>query len=134
MGSQVNREGLIRAAWEAREKAYAPYSEFAVGAALLTAEGQVFSGCNVENVSLGLTICAERAAASAAIQAGQRDFAAIAIVAETECPIVPCGACRQVLAEFSPVMRVFSEGKGEAREEWNLSELLPLSGQGILGA
>ncbi len=134
MGSQVNREGLIRAAWEAREKAYAPYSEFAVGAALLTGQGQVFSGCNVENVSLGLTICAERSAASAAIQAGQRDFAAIAIVAETDCPIVPCGACRQVLAEFSPTMRVFSEGRGKVQEEWKLSELLPLPRQGILGA
>jgi len=133
MGSQVNNEALIRTAWAAREKAYAPYSGFAVGAAILTEQGEVFSGCNVENVSFGLTICAERSAATAAVQAGQRKFAAIAIVAEAESPVVPCGACRQVLAEFSPGMRIYSAGTS-ARGEWALSELLPLPRQGILGA
>lgn len=134
MGAQVDRKALVQAAWSAREKAYAPYSEFAVGAALLTAEGQIFGGCNVENLSLGLTICAERVAVGAAIQAGQREFAAIAIVAETGSPIVPCGACRQVLAEFSPAMTIFSEGRSQTQGEWTLAQLLPIPSQGIFGA
>src|SRR6478609_7284214 len=97
-------DDLFEKAAIARLSAYAPYSDFRVGAALLTESGKVFTGGNVENISYGLTICAERAAVFAAVQAGEREFKAIAIVADTGEPISPCGACRQVLAEFSPAM------------------------------
>src|SRR5436853_1014874 len=97
---------LIEAAAQARACAYAPYSKFSVGAALLTRSGNVFSGCNVENISLGLTICAERAAVAAAIAGGQKDFAAIAVVTDSQEPAVPCGGCRQVLAEFNPSLKI----------------------------
>lgn len=89
-------------------------------------------GCNVENISYGLTICAERAAVFAAIQAGEREFEAIAIVADTMQPISPCGACRQVLAEFSPAMTVLSQGRDGAVFSASLSELLPRAKTGIL--
>src|SRR5258708_33110759 len=95
---------LIRKAVTAREKSYSPYSGFAVGAALLTRSGRVFMGCNIENVSLRLTMCAEQGAVAAAIAEGERDFSSIAVVAESKKPIVPCGACRQLLAEFNPVI------------------------------
>ena len=99
-------EALLSAARDVREQAYAPYSKFAVGAALDTGEGQVFLGCNVENASYGLTICAERAAISAAIAAGYRNFAAIAVAGPDRAITSPCGACRQVLVEFNPEMTV----------------------------
>src|SRR5438067_8304073 len=102
----MSLEELIKLAKKARAMAYAPYSKFAVGAAVLTQSGQVFSGCNIENISFGLTICAERAAVCAAVASGFRDFSQIVIVADTKEPISPCGACRQVLAEFSPGMLV----------------------------
>lgn len=124
--------GLIKAAWQARDAAYAPYSKFSVGAAVLTKSGTIFKGCNVENISFGLTICAERAAAVAAIQAGERVFQAIAIAAKTRTPIVPCGGCRQFLAEFSPDLLVVSAGNAKAFEQRLLSELLPLPNAGIL--
>jgi len=91
---------LLSEAVEAMQKAYNPYSGFAVGAALLTEDGAVFRGCNVENASYGLTVCAERAAIFTAIAAGHRRFAALAIVAGNSVRPSPCGACRQVLAEF----------------------------------
>lgn len=91
---------LIERARSAARRAYCPYSRFRVGAALLTSDGSVFSGCNVENASYGLTICAERSAISAAVSAGHRKFRAIAVVASGSKPPVPCGACLQVLAEF----------------------------------
>jgi cytidine deaminase len=94
----MNWDVLVKAAWEAREHAYAPYSEFAVGAALLAADGRIFVGCNVENLSYGLTNCAERVAVATAVAAGLREFLAVAVVADTAVPISPCGACRQVLA------------------------------------
>lgn len=112
--------------------AYAPYSNFAVGAALLTKSAEIFSGCNIENISLGLTICAERTAATAAVQAGQRDFVAVAIVADTELPIVPCGACRQFLAEFNPGLPIYSATLAGGQKAWSLSQLLPCPGDGIL--
>jgi len=125
MGTQIDWITLAEYAWAARERAYAPYSKFAVGAALLSHSGKIYSGCNVENVSLGLTICAERSAVAAAIQAGCRKFVGIAIVADTESPITPCGACRQVLAEFEPELQVFASGRNGVTQSWRLSELLP---------
>lgn len=97
---------LIAVATAARDAAFAPYSGFAVGAALECADGRIFSGCNVENLSFGLTCCAERVAIFTAVAAGGRDFRTIAIVADTQVPVSPCGACRQVMAEFNPGMRV----------------------------
>lgn len=91
---------LLRAAERARRASYAPYSRFAVGAALLSSSGRVYLGCNVENASFGLSICAERSAIFQAISAGEREFTAIAVTAGTGQGAPPCGACRQVLAEF----------------------------------
>jgi cytidine deaminase len=97
--------GLIEAAIAARANAYAPYSKFHVGAAILTSSGRIFAGCNVENASYGLTICAERVAVGNAVAAGEKTFAAIAIA--TVGGHYPCGACRQVLAEFAPELSVW---------------------------
>lgn len=114
---------LIALAAEARQNAYAPYSHYAVGAALLTASGRVYRGCNVENASLGLTVCAERTAAFKAVCDGEREFTAIAVV--TENGGTPCGACRQVLNEFGPEMRVLvADASGDYRV-YGLPELLP---------
>ncbi len=97
----MNSQSLLILAREVRAKAYAPYSNFPVGAALKARSGKIFYGCNVENLSFGLTCCAERNAVFAAVAAGEREFEAIAIVADSKEPVTPCGACRQVLAEFS---------------------------------
>jgi cytidine deaminase len=123
---------LIRIATEARARAHAPYSNFAVGAALLTRSGRVFRGCNIENVSFRLTMCAEQAAVSAAIAEGEKDFVEIAVVADSKEPIVPCGACRQVLAEFSPEMKIVMANLDGLSQTVALSELLPRPRQGIL--
>ena len=98
--SSMNKEQLLAQSKIARENAYVPYSKFPVGAALLAEDGTVFHGCNVENASYGLTNCAERTAIFKAVSQGVKKFKAIAIVADTEGPCAPCGACRQVIAEF----------------------------------
>lgn len=126
----MDLERLLNAAWGARDLAYAPYSNFSVGAALLAEDGRIFLGCNVENISYGLTNCAERVAIGAAVAAGVRRFSAVAVVAETKLPISPCGACRQVLAEFR-VPRVILANR-EGRLEFRLEELLPRASSGIL--
>jgi cytidine deaminase len=126
----MNWDALVKSAWQAREMAYAPYSNFAVGAALLAADDRVFLGCNVENISYGLTNCAERVAMGAAVAAGVREFKAVAVVADTGVPISPCGACRQVLAEFG-VPKVMLANLTE-RLEFTLEELLPRASAGIL--
>jgi len=126
----MNIDELVAAAWQARESAYAPYSHFAVGAALLTADGRIFTGCNVENLSYGLTQCAERTAICSAVAAGVREFATLAVVADTAVPISPCGACRQVMAEFG-VPQVILANRAE-RMEFTLQELLPRASAGIL--
>ena len=119
---------LVKAATAASRKAYAPYSKFHVGAALQTVEGDTFTGCNVENASYGLTICAERNALFAAVAAGRKKFKAIAIVADGKAKPFPCGACRQVFAEFCgpdfPVI-IASVNKPAAYEIVSLGALLP---------
>jgi cytidine deaminase len=123
---------LLDMATKARLRAYAKYSDFAVGAALQTKSGKVFQGCNVENISFGLTMCAERVAIGAAIAVGEKEFVSIAIVADSNAPILPCGACRQVLAEFNPGLRIVSSTLSGRREVVDLAELLPRPAQGIL--
>ena len=93
---------LIQAATKARENSYAPYSKFAVGAAVQTSAGEIFGGCNIENASYGLSMCAERNAIFNAVSAGHQDLVAIAVIGQTDGPISPCGACRQVISEFLP--------------------------------
>jgi cytidine deaminase len=117
-------EALVAAAMAAREQAYAPYSQFAVGAALRCADGSVVSACNVENASYGLTMCAERNAVAAAVASGRRSFTAIAVAGPPGAVTSPCGACRQVLAEFAPDLRVlYSVPDGV--ESSTLGRLLP---------
>lgn len=124
----MNHQQLIQEAKAAREKAYAPYSRFKVGAALLTRDGKVFHGCNVENASYGLCNCAERTALFAAVAAGYRpnQFQCLAVIGDTEGPIAPCGACRQVMIELgSPALEVvLSNLKGEI-EVTSTKALLP---------
>lgn len=115
---------LLDAAWQAREHAWCPYSSFAVGAALESDDGRWFAGCNVENASYGLTVCAERAAVSAAIAAGARRFRRLVVVADCDPPVSPCGGCRQVLAEFGEDLLVESASR-TARRSWQLRDLLP---------
>lgn len=129
----MNDDQLVAAALGVRNQAYAPYSKFAVGAALLTQDGPVFTGCNVENLSFGLTMCAERVAIGSAVAAGFRDFQCIAIVSNSSEPVSPCGACRQVLAEFSPHLRVLSATTQGKHVLLSLADLLPRASTGILG-
>jgi cytidine deaminase len=116
---------LRERATAAMERAYAPYSTFRVGAALLGTDGSVAEGCNVENASYPAGICAERAAVAAAVTRGVRTFAAIAIATEAELPTPPCGICRQVLMEFAPDLAVLSVTRGGATARWTMSDLLP---------
>ena len=126
------KNDLREAAAQARLRAYAPYSGFLVGAALRLESGTVVSGCNVENLSYGLTMCAERVCVGKAIAQGEKTFQALAIIADTETPIVPCGACRQVLAEFAPALVITSWTLSGQSQEFSLANLLPLPKQGIL--
>lgn len=128
----MNNTELITDAIEARKKSYSPYSNFPVGAALLGKSGRVFTGCNVENISFRLTMCAEQGAVAAAVAHGEKDFLAIAVVANSTVPIVPCGACRQLLAEFNPEIEVIMATVDGAHETKLLSELLPSPTRGIL--
>lgn len=116
---------LVALARKVLPLAYAPYSRYPVAAALVTAEGEVFTGVNVENGSFGLTICAERNAVAAAVSAGRRRFSRLAVVAQGDLPPLPCGACRQVLAEFAPHLQIFVAAGEAAVQEYSLQELLP---------
>lgn len=123
--AEIDWSSLISAATAIRERAYAPYSRFAVGAAALTASGRVFCGCNVENASYGLSLCAERAAIVQAVAAGERELVAIAVAAS---PLAtPCGACRQFIAEFGQQTRVAAVDPDAPAtiRHWPIGELLP---------
>jgi cytidine deaminase len=124
---RLPREKLIAAAAKARERAVAPYSNFKVGAALLTKGGEIISGANVESASYGLTCCAERVALFNALTGGKKDFIAVAVVARAPGGPMPCGACRQLLAEYAPAAKVWvadSRSPGKIRE-FRVRELLP---------
>ncbi len=121
----MEEKELLKRAVEARRRAYAPYSDFKVGAAILTRDGRIFTGCNVENASYGLTICAERVALFKAVSEGAREFEAIAIACG-KAPCAPCGACRQVLFEFAPNLTVImADAEGKSIKTARLKDLLP---------
>jgi len=123
----IDTQALLKEALQAKKAAHAPYSRFKVGAALLCNDGSVFTGCNVENASYGLTVCAERVAVFKAVSEGRKKFAALAVVADTPEPVQPCGACLQVLAEFSQKMDlvlVLGGRKGKLKS-CRLDQLLP---------
>lgn len=125
MTNAIDWDTLAREARAAAQHAYVPYSRFAVGAAILTADGSIVRGCNVENASFGLTNCAERTAIFSARAAGMEEVVAVCIYTPTEVPTPPCGACRQVLNEFGPDMAVRAICNGPAIIDTTLSQLLP---------
>ena len=122
---EEEREKLVRKAIRAKNHAYAPYSNFPVGAALRGWGGEIFTGCNVENASLGLTICAERVAVAKAVSQGVREFEKLAIVADSSSYCFPCGACRQVLYEFAPQLEIIAAKSDKDYEVISLASLLP---------
>jgi len=123
---QTQIDKLVSAAIEVREQAHAPYSDYAVGAAVLTSDGRVFTGCNVENASYGLSVCAERHAIAAAVASGQSEFIGLAVATQSDPPAAPCGACRQVLAEFGDFQVVLAGLDGSFRTTC-VADLLPLA-------
>lgn len=120
----MSEKELIEKAIEAMRRAYAPYSNFKVGAALLTKSGKVFVGCNVENASFGLSVCAERVAMFTAVAAGETQFEKLVVVANTSSPVSPCGACRQVMSEFGDFEVILANTNGDTMKT-RVSELLP---------
>jgi cytidine deaminase len=126
---KIDKQRLVRAAARARERAVAPYSKFKVGAALLAKNGEIISGANVESASYGLTCCAERVALFNALTSGKKKFVAVAVVARAPGGPMPCGACRQLLAEYAPDARVLvADSRAPAKiREFPVRELLPLA-------
>jgi cytidine deaminase len=124
---KTSKRDVVRAAAKARQRAVAPYSKFKVGAALLTRSGGIITGANVESASYGLTCCAERVALFNALTAGERDFVAVAVVARVPGGPMPCGACRQLLAEYAPHAKVWVADTRELHmlREFSVRELLP---------
>jgi cytidine deaminase len=119
-------EEVVNEAFKAKEKAYAPYSKFKVGAALLTKSGKVYTGCNIENASYGLSCCAERVAIFKAVSEGETEFDTLVVVGDTDEPISPCGACRQVMSEFGD-FEVILVSKEKKVKKTSVKELLPYS-------
>lgn len=122
--SESSVDRLVHAATSVRQQAHAPYSKFAVGAAVLDSDGGIHVGCNVENASYGLSVCAERHAVAAAVAAGAPKLIAVAVVTATSPPTTPCGACRQVLAEFADMTVILANTDGQ-REVTSVAALLP---------
>jgi cytidine deaminase len=122
-------DGLVEAARRAQQHAYAPYSRYHVGAAVEGEDGSVFAGCNVENASYGLVMCAERVAIGSAVAAGVRQFRRVVVVSDSEPPAPPCGACRQVLFEFAPDAEVLAVGP-RSSHRWTMRDLLPAAFSG----
>ena len=125
MADRDKYESLVGAAKEARKHAYSPYSGVKIGAAVMTSGGRIFAGCNIENSSYGLACCAERTAIFKAVSEGFRDIAAIAVVGKSEDFTRPCGACRQVMVEFNPGMKVLRRGTDGSRSDTTAGALLP---------
>jgi cytidine deaminase len=125
MNDLVGEDRLVEAAARARENAVCKYSGFAVGASIETGDGRIFSGCNIENGTFGLTVCAERVAIWKALSEGVRDFRAVAVVTGAADPTPPCGACRQILWEFARDVPVVSATMSGRRRRYRLSEIFP---------
>jgi cytidine deaminase len=125
LGDERTTTNLRERAFAAMERAYAPYSNFRVGAAILATDGSITEGCNVENASYPAGMCAERSAVSAAVARGNRSFEAVVIATEADEPTPPCGICRQVLVEFSPKMLVIAVNRDGKEARWTIDELLP---------
>lgn len=123
--AEAAAEELRDAAFAAMENAYAPYSNFRVGAALRTSSGEIVTGCNVENAAYGEALCAERVAVSAAVAQGIREFEEIAIASESDDPAPPCGSCRQTMSEFAPDLKVTAYSRSGKTVSWRLTDLLP---------
>ena len=122
----VDHKALVNAARQARERAFAPYSTFKVGAALETADGTIITGCNIENSTYGLTVCAERVAVFKAVSEGHLTFRRIAVVADTKEPTPPCGPCRQILWEFCGDIEVILANLTDEKGRYQMKDLLPL--------
>jgi len=125
MASRGQLASLVASAKEARRRAYSPYSGVKIGAAVLTSKGRVFTGCNIENASYGLSCCAERTAIFKAVSEGYVDLVAIAIVSKSDDFTKPCGACRQVMVEYSPRLKVLRRGTDGFAEDTTVDRLLP---------
>ncbi|MCL2863940.1 MAG: cytidine deaminase [Lachnospiraceae bacterium] len=124
----VDKDRLVAQARGMQEMAYVPYSNFRVGAALLTEEGKIFTGCNVENSAYGVCICAEQTAVVKAVSEGSKSFVAVAVAGDSDGPCLPCGACRQVLSEFAkPDMVLYCVGKDGEVKNFTLGEILAYS-------
>ena len=121
----MTNEKLLELAAEARKNAYVPYSGYAVGAALETKDGRVFTGCNIENAAYGATVCAERTAIFKAVSEGHRDFDTLVIAGRSDDYCVPCGTCRQVMMEFAPELTVICLNKNGGSKRFSLKDLLP---------
>ncbi|MGP4071909.1 cytidine deaminase [Piscibacillus sp. B03] len=124
----MNQEQLVKEAKSMLSQAYVPYSNFPVGAALLTKNGKLYKGCNIENAAYPVACCAERTAIFKAVSEGEREFEALAVIANTTRPVPPCGSCRQVMSEFfDPEMTVYISNKDQEVKEVKVKELLPFS-------